>query len=264
MGGNDSMRYHITHTDPRSESFLTCNREFLAHTQNRWDLAVDDPPYFSGPEKRKFYGGQKSSTGVKRCEYPVTQNWEIPDKSYFKLLESKTKNQIIWGANYFDFGIYEPHKTPRKGKEFDQWLRNHPTGWIAWDKVNGASSYNDYELAWTSFDRPTIVFPYMWNGMCQGKSISEGYIMRGNKKLNEKRIHTTQKPIDLYRFIFMEYMETGQWILDPHSGSQSSRIAAFDYGVHYTGLEIEEVYFDKGNHRSEQYIYAKQTQLSFL
>lgn len=105
----------------------------------------------------------------------------------------------------------------------------------------------------------------MWNGMQQGKSISEGHIMRGNKSLNEKKIHVTQKPIDLYRWVFLQYAQYGQSVIDPHCGSQSSRIAAFDYGkIDYTGIEVEEVYFNKGNSRVEKYIDSKIAQLTLL
>lgn len=260
------MKHTLNDISHLSEVIHGDNREFLLHTDRIWDLAIDDPPYFKGPERRKFYGSKKSPIGVKRVDYPVTGEWNVPDQSYFDLLRSKTKNQIIWGANYFDFGLWEPHKTPRKGPEFEQWLIDHPTGWIVWDKVNGRSSFNDFELAWTSFDRPTVIFTYMWNGMCQGKSISEGHIMRGNKSLNEKKIHVTQKPIDLYRWTLREYTNTGQSIIDPHCGSQSSRIAAFDFGgLDYTGIEVAQVYFDKGNRRTEKYInaYLNQLKLQF-
>ena len=255
------MIHTAKNTEFISSSQLVDNREFMKKSSGaKFTLACDDPPYFSGPQKRKFYGNKISPIGVNRVDYPVTENWSIPDREYFKLLQSVSQNQIIWGANYFDFGIYEPHKTPRRGVEFDKWLKDHPTGWIVWDKVNGKSSFNDYELAWTSFDQPTQVFTYMWNGMLQGKSIAEGYLMRGNKKLNEKRIHTTQKPLDLYRWTFKEYLLPGESVLDPHSGSQSSRIAAYDYGVHYKGLEIEPIYFNSGNQRAEKYIKANQLQ----
>lgn len=257
------MIYSVNDIDFTNQVYHTDNRKFLQETDRTWDLAVDDPPYFDGPQKRGFYGRKISPIGVQRI-YPTTKTWIIPDLEYFKLLQFRTKNQIIWGANYFDFGIWKPFKTPRKGKEFDQFLEDNPIGWIAWDKVNGKSSFNDYELAWTSFDRPTQVFTYMWNGMCQGKSISEGHVMRGNKKLNEKRIHTTQKPLDLYRWTYMEYAEPGQSVIDPHCGSQSSRITAFEYGLNYTGIEIEQVYFDLGNKRSEKYINAKLQQYTLF
>ena len=79
--------------------------------------------------------------------------------------------------------------------------------------------------------------------MMQGKSIHEGHIQQGNKTLNEKRIHPTQKPVALYSWIFQKYAKPGQMILDTHVGSGSSRIAAYDAGLYFTGFEISQEYF---------------------
>ena len=92
----------------------------------------------------------------------------------------------------------------------------------------------------------------MWNGMFQGKSISEGYLQRGNKKQNEKRIHPTQKPIDLYRWIYREYTTPGMRILDTHVGSASSLIAAHDAGLSYVGFEINSKIYKKSKKRLEE------------
>lgn len=89
--------------------------------------------------------------------------------------------------------------------------------------------------------------------MMQGKSIDEGHIMQGNKRLNEKRIHPTQKPINLYRWIFRKYARPGMTILDTHLGSQSSRIAAWEAGLDFIGFEKNETYFELGNKRFEDY-----------
>lgn len=223
-----------------------------------WDLAVDDPPYFNGPNKLGYYGAGWSSLGVKRDIYEKVGTWDIPGQEYFDMVRRKSRNQIIFGANYFDF-IEQPYKTPRKGPEFDQWLEDHPTGWIVWDKCNDTSTFNDFELAWTSFDRPTVVFKFMWNGMLQGKSATEGHIMQGNKKLNEKRIHPTQKPTPLYKYIFTEYARSGQKILDNFLGSGSSAIAAHDYGLDFTGCEKDPIHYQKAmkrinTHRQQQMI----------
>lgn len=83
----------------------------------------------------------------------------------------------------------------------------------------------------------------MWNGMMQGKSISEGHIQQGNKRLNEVRIHPTQKPVDLYRWIFAKYTEPDYKILDTHLGSGSSRIAAYERGLSFEGYEIDREMF---------------------
>ena len=94
--------------------------------------------------------------------------------------------------------------------------------------------------------------------MFQGKSISEGYIQRGNKKQNEKRIHPTQKPIDLYRWIYREYTKPGMRILDTYVGSASSLIAAHEAGLEYTGFEISKYYYDLSRARLE----AEEAQMS--
>lgn len=171
----------------------------------------------------------------------------MPTDNFFEQLYRVSDNQIIWGANYYpQIGLV--HATPRR-QELDQWLADHPVGWIVWDKVCTAPTFNDFELAWTSFDRPTVVFKYMWGGMMQGKSMTEGHIMQGNKKLNEVRIHQTQKPMPLYQWTYLNYADISKPILDTHLGSQSSRIVAYKMGYDFIGYEIEEHVFLTGNKR---------------
>lgn len=139
-----------------------------------FDLAIVDPPYFSGPERRQFYGSKHSSIGVRRV-YEKIDKWLVPDGAYFVELERVSKHYIVWGCNYF------------------RW--NFSPGRIVWDKCNGSSSFSDAEIAATDLINSVRLFPYMWNGMIQGKSISEGRIAQGDKRLNEKRIHPTQNPL---------------------------------------------------------------------
>ena len=94
----------------------------------------------------------------------------------------------------------------------------------------------------------------MWNGMMQGKSISEGHIMQGNKKLNEVRIHPTQKPVALYTWIFSRYAKLGDKILDTHLGSGSSRIAAYNAGLDFVGCEKDAFYFKAQEERYQAHI----------
>ena len=187
-----------------------------------FDLAIVDPPYFSGPEKRGFYGNKTSRFGVNRGDYPITEKWEVPQKLYFDELFRISKNQIIWGCNYFDY--------------------HFGSGRIIWNKCNGGSSYSDCEIAYCSLHNSTRMFTYLWNGMMQGKSIKEGQVMQGNKKKNEKRIHPTQKPEKLYQWLLKEYSKPGQLVLDTHLGSGSHRIAAAKYGVNFIGIEKEKVH----------------------
>lgn len=236
----------------KSETYLDdCMNLLASYSDQQFTLGHVDPPYFSGPEKREFYGKSISNTNIKRRNYLITENWEVPNIQYYNQLKRVTKNQIIWGANYFDF-IENPFKTPRRN-EIDSFIESHPTNWIIWDKCNGNTSFNDYELAYTSFNEPTYIFKFMWNGMCQGKSIAQGYLQRGNKKLNQKRIHPTEKPIELYKYINNRYCINGDSILDTHLGSGSHRIACYDLGIDFTGIEKNHLYFYNQEHRFNQY-----------
>ena len=202
---------------------VDCLPFLKAQADKTFDLAVVDPPYFPGPERRGYYGGKKSKIGAHR-KYHVSPQWNIPTEEYFCELERVAKRWIVWGCNYYN--------------------HQFPPGRIVWDKCNGNSSFSDCELAATNCHDSVRLFRYMWNGMFQGKSVEEGYIQQGNKKLNEKRIHPTQKPIALYTWLFSRYARTGDKILDTHVGSGSSRIAAYRAGLDFIGCEIEKFYFD--------------------
>ena len=198
-----------------------------------FELAIVDPPYFEGPNRRKYYGSEISTTRIKRIMYPILNEWKVPDSAYFDELFRVSKNQIIWGCNYYDY------RFPSSGR-------------IIWDKCNGKNSFSDCEIAYCSLHNSVRLFRYMWNGMMQGKSISEGYIAQGNKKLNECRIHPTQKPIALYEWLLMKYATTGDKILDTHVGSASSLIACHNLGFDYIGAEIDTYMCKKAQQRMEE------------
>jgi site-specific DNA-methyltransferase (adenine-specific) len=197
-----------------------------------FDLAVVDPPYFSGPERRGFYGSKISKIGVHR-DYPVSPEWTKPGEEYFDELRRVSRHYIVWGCNYFDYSF--------------------ASGQIVWDKCNGESSFSDCEIAATDLFSSVRLFRYMWSGMMQGKSITEGHIMQGNKSLNEKRIHPTQKPVALYDWIFKNYAKPGEKILDTHLGSGSSRIAAYEAGVNFIGFEVDSFCFAREEERFKEY-----------
>jgi site-specific DNA-methyltransferase (adenine-specific) len=182
------------------------------------DLAIVDPPYGIGED-----GGSNHSRGTKNA--PATKftikNWDTPPiEEYFKGLFRVSKNQIIFGANHFI------SKMPIDS-----------SCWIVWDKVNFAD-FADCELAWTSFKSAVRQFTFKWQGMLQG-----------DMKNKEERIHPTQKPVALYKWLLSKYATPGQSILDTHMGSQSSRIAAYKLGFDYYGWELDEEYFRKGCER---------------
>ena len=166
------------------------------------------------------YGiGAGKGVGVTRGgknQYTV-KDWDscIPEQDYWNELWRVSKNQIVWGGNYMtDF--LKPSR-----------------GWIYWQKLMGGN-YADGELAWTSFDRNLKEFT---------KRSDQG-----------NRFHPTQKPIKLYEWIFANYAEDGNLILDTHLGSQSSRIAANKAGLDFVGFEIDREYFDNGNKRFKNFV----------
>ncbi len=212
---------------------MDCMEGMKQFPDKYFDLAIVDPPYFSGPEKRGFYGKKESPIGVQRI-YEKTDEWDVPRKEYFEELARVSKNQIIWGCNYYNYQF--------------------GSGRIVWDKVNGASSFSDCELAYCSLHDSTRLFRYMWNGMMQGKSLLEGEIQQGNKKLNEIRIHPTQKPVLLYKWLLMQYAKSDDKILDTHVGSASSLIACHDMGFQSVGFEKDKSMFKRSNGRLENHM----------
>lgn len=201
-----------------------------------FDLAIVDPIY--GDVKAGGYMTGKSKGGVgphPEYDYSIWDQKKT-DKAYFEELFRVSKNQIIFGGNYFAEEIG----------------RNSPC-WIVWDKCNGTTNWADCELAWTSFTSAVRLFRFMWNGMLQGKSIEHGEIMQGNKSLNEKRIHPTQKPVTLYTWILQTFGQPGWKLLDTHTGSASSLIAFEGLGYDYVAFEKYKPYFDKSCERIEQY-----------
>lgn len=197
-----------------------------------FDLAIVDPPYFSGPERRQFYGCKVSKIGVKRL-YEKSETWEVPTAEYFDELQRVSKYYIVWGCNYFNY-IFAP-------------------GRIVWDKCNGSSSFSDCEIAATNLFTSVRLFPFMWNGMMQGKSVNEGRIMQGNKKLNEKRIHPTQKPVALYTWLLTKFAKEKWRILDTHLGSGSIAIACENFGCSLLGIEKDEHYYHAARERIIHY-----------
>ena len=209
-----------------------CMEGMKQYPDKYFDLAIVDPPYFSGPERREYYGRKKSPIGVQRF-YEPSADWEIPGEKYFRELGRVSKHQIVWGCNYF--------------------LYHFGPGRIVWDKCNEGSVFSDCEIAFCSLHDSVRLFRYMWNGMMQGKSVKEGWIQQGNKKLNEKRIHPTQKPVNLYRWLIQKYVQPGWKILDTHVGSASSLIAFEEAGLDYVGFEIDSARYHAARQRLEEH-----------
>lgn len=214
-------------SEPKSEVFLMdCMEGMKRYPDKHFDLAIVDPPY--GIDAANILSGpiRKSGNGKALKSAFAAKDWdsEVPNQDYFSELFRVSKNQIIWGANYM--AEYIPNSQ----------------GWVVWDKENGTTNFADAELAFTSFDRATRIFRFMWNGMLQG-----------NMKNKEDRIHPTQKPVALYKWLLKNYAKPDQTILDTHLGSGSSRIAAHEMGFDFTGFDIDPDYFYASDKRFQQY-----------
>lgn len=221
-----------------SRALLIDCMEFMRGCRDgEFDLAVVDPPYGIGadkPSRKPEWVRQKNGSmlHVDGGEYEW-KDWDacVPGDEYFRELSRVSRNQIIWGANYFGL----------KG------------GMIVWDKLNGSSDQYGCEIAWQSFDSRTDIVRYMWSGMFQGEycgvDLMRACRQQGNKALNEKRIHPTQNPVLLYAWLYDRYAKEGDRILDTHLGSGSSRIAAWKMGLDFVGCEVDSDYWEKQEKR---------------
>lgn len=190
-----------------------------------FDLAIVDPLY--GLDSANLIpGSDVSSNGIARKQKAQgikNLSGDLrPTDAYFTELLRVSKNQIVWGINYYEIFL---------GSGRIVWVKNNPV-------LSGA------ELAYQSFTGGTYVFEYNWSGYIQGPNGS---------KSREIRIHPMQKPVPLYKWLLKNYAKPGDKILDTHLGSQSSRIAAFDMGFDFTGYELDKDYFDAGCKRFDNH-----------
>ena len=193
---------------------MDCMEGMKQFPDKYFELAIVDPPYGIGMD------GQKESI----CKNPKhnrklhkKKDWDnsIPSKEYFKELERVSKNQIIWGANYFV-------KHLEKGTK----------GWVVWDKGQHGLTMSDCELAYSSFSCPTRVV-----------------VINRVELLKDGTIHPTQKPVKLYKWLLANYAKPGDKILDTHVGSGSSLIACYEYGFDFIGFEIDKDYYEAAQKR---------------
>lgn len=200
---------------------VDCMEYMATQPDNAFDLAIVDPPYGIG--NNLLRNGASRTKLAPAGKHRLYDNSQPPPAEYFEELRRVSKNQVIWGANHFAdrFGSASP-------------------AWIIWDKET-TGNFADCELAYTSFSHAARKFTYAWNGMIQGA--------HGNKRLNEKRIHPSQKPVKLYDWILHQYAEKGQRILDTHLGSGSSAIAAHYFGCDFVGCEIDGGHYQAASDR---------------
>jgi site-specific DNA-methyltransferase (adenine-specific) len=203
-----------------------CMEALKLMKDNQFDFACVDPPYGIGMDnskKRTKPDRPNSYTSAYKDERYHKTDWdnEVPNKEYFKELIRVSKNQIIWGANYFCDMIPKGY------------------GWIYWNKNNGDNNdFSDGELAFSSKGIQTRHF-----------KVSAFDNLRGGKD----RIHPTQKPVKLYEWLLMNYAKEGDKILDTHIGSGSIALACHNLGFDLTGYEIDKEYFEAAKARLEEH-----------
>ena len=195
---------------------------------NYVDVLITDPPYGIGEAAGKNESRGKLAT----VGNYGNKKWDDsrPDKIYFDEMQRISKNQIIFGGNYFAD------------------LLPASNCWIVWDKDNVKTDFADCELAWTSFSSAVRYFKYRWNGMLQG-----------NMGRKEKRVHPTQKPLPLMEWIINKYSKDSDTILDPFMGGGTTGVASLNFNRDFIGIEKDTEYFNIAQKRIE----AADAQTSF-
>lgn len=200
---------------------MDCIEGMKEFPDDYFDLAICDPPY-GGVTQGGYMANPHSCDKKAKTKGYHLSLWSMgkPDKDYFDELKRVSKNQIIWGGNYFTSFLSESQC------------------WVVWDKENGDNDFADCELAWTSFNLASRLFRFRWAGMLQG-----------NMKNKETRIHPTQKPVALYEWLIGKFANDGDIILDTHVGSASNLIACHKTNHKFVGFEIDEEYYQQAKAR---------------
>ena len=189
-----------------------CNMELMArYPDNYFDIAIVDPPYGLGDSV-------VNSGGRFKRYHNKNGNWDsqTPPQEYFDELFRVSKNQIIWGGNYFALP---------KNKCFVVWDKMQPEG----------ISFAMAEYAWCSFDKVAKIVKIRTQGQ-------------------EQRFHPTQKPVKLYKWLLKHFANEGDKILDTHLGSGSIAIASHDYGFELTACEIDKQYYNQSIERIKNHV----------
>lgn len=202
-------------TDKTKVENIDCMLGMKEFPDKHFELAIVDPPYGIGEGSEKIHSRHHSQLKYE----PKDWDSSIPGGDYFEQLRRVSVHQIIWGANHF--GNMPPSSC-----------------WIVWDK-DGFGDQADCEIAWTSFSTAVRKYKFTWNGF--------------RKEMPCDRIHPTEKPVSLYKWLLKNYAKEGDKILDTHLGSGSSRIAAFDLGFDFVGYELDKDYFDASEKRFAQH-----------
>ena len=200
---------------------IDCMIGMAEYEDNHFDLAIVDPEYGVGADKKNSANVLQSKKSAAMSKHYGNQRWDNKaDNVYFNELFRVSKEQIIWGANYF--GLMG--------------------GMIYWRKNVTMPTYSKGELAYCSMINSIDEFEYTWHGMIQQ-----------NMKFKEERIHPTQKPVALYKWLLTKYAKEGNLILDTHVGSASSLIACEDMGFEYVGFELDKDYYSSAQKRLTQF-----------
>lgn len=230
----DDVRKILGIPDGESSAFLNadCMKYLPLFSDNCFDLAIVDPPYGINANSfgmgdhlrgrgdstaRKVERKRRLNQGAGKLKDRALQNmncdWDfkIPPPEYFSELRRVSKNQIIWGGNYFDL-------PPTRGV-------------ICWDKEQPWENFSQWEMAWTSFDMPAALF------------------RKNNSFAEPGKIHPTQKPVALYKWLIGKYAAAWDLILDTHAGSGSCLVACRETGHSYVGFEIDKTYYDAAAER---------------
>jgi site-specific DNA-methyltransferase (adenine-specific) len=190
---------------------------------NYYELAIVDPPYGIDADVKNNTDKKQTKKSASKSKKYGSQLWDsdIPTDEYFDELKRVSKKQIIWGANYFGF----------------------VGGMIYWHKNVTMPTYSTGELAWVSWLNKLDFINIAWHGMIQQ-----------DMRNKETRIHPTQKPVALYKWILDKYAKPNDKILDTHGGSMSIAIACHDYGFDLDLCELDKEYFDKGVQRVKNHV----------
>ena len=205
-----------------------CMEAMKAMPDKAYDLAIVDPPYGDSCNIQSGGGSHtKSQVRFHQAYSEEKKKWNrVPGPEYFAELFRVSRNQIIWGGNYFNLPSCRC--------------------FVAWDKIRAVENFSQVEYAWTSFDDPALLFRFCNNG---------GFILSPQ----DAKIHPTQKPVRLYEWLLKNYAKPGDKILDTHGGSCSLAIACDVMGFSADIYEIDAEYFQAATERFER--HQKQAQL---